>query len=529
MNRTIIMVQLWDKVNTLLSEKLSVAQVSRILGIDRKTVRRYRDMSQEQISALVDNEVRRRLCKLEPYHDFVANLLKEKPMLSSPQVHDRLLEQYPGFPDVSPRTVYSFVQRIRKAEDIPFEQESLRQFARVEQLPYGKQAQVDFGEMFLENMHGGRTKVYFMLMVLRRSCYKFAYFQSYPFTSETAMYAHHLAFKYFGGVPEEVVYDQDTTFLVDENYGHYHMTSAMEKYVLEVGYKPVFMMARDPQSKGLVEVYVRYVKYNFLRGRTYVNDEMLNDEAIGWLERTGNQNRHSVYRFVPSAEFSIERSSLRPYTVHLDGPDMSAKSYVVKQDNTISYRGNTYSVPLGTYKHKGSRVLVVMNEADQQVEIYGEDDCRLIGRHDVVVGKKGVVITDPEHRKREPAKTLLAAEIELRELLNPYSDQYCTDRYLSRIYETGPRYYRKSVIGILHVLKTIQSTVALENVIQAAQEQPITNPNELKEYVETWSMEADNGKANDISLPCGLSVADVTPAKRDLSAYESAINNGDEE
>ena len=80
MNRTILMVQLWDKVKTLLSEKLTVAQVSRILGIDRKTVRKYRA--------------------------FTVNLLKEKPMLSSPQVHDRLLEHYPDFPDVSSRTVY---------------------------------------------------------------------------------------------------------------------------------------------------------------------------------------------------------------------------------------------------------------------------------------------------------------------------------------------------------------------------------------------------------------------------------------
>lgn len=62
MNRTILMVQLWDKVKTLLSEKLTVAQVSRILGIDRKTVRKCRDMSQEQISALVDNEVKRIPC-----------------------------------------------------------------------------------------------------------------------------------------------------------------------------------------------------------------------------------------------------------------------------------------------------------------------------------------------------------------------------------------------------------------------------------------------------------------------------------
>jgi len=520
------MIQQWDKVKTLISEQLTVAQISRILGIDRKTVRRYRDMSQEQVSALVEREVNRRLCKLEPYREFVSNLLKEKPMLSSPQVHDRLLEQYPDFPDISSRTVYSFVKRIRKEEDIPFEQESVRQFARVEQLPYGRQAQVDFGEMFLENIHGGRTKVYFMLMVLRRSCYKFAYFQSYPFTAETAMYAHHLAFRYFGGVTEEVVYDQDTTFLVDENFGQYRMTAAMEKYVLEVGYKPVFMMARDPQSKGLVEVYVRYVKYNFLRGRTYVNDESLNDEVIGWLERTGNRNRHSVYRFVPSAEFSIERASLKPYTTRIGGPDMSARSYIVKPDNTISYKGNTYSVPLGTYKRKGTRVLVVMNEADRQIEIYGEDDCRLIGCHDVVMDRKGTVVTAPEHRKREPAKTLLKAEVELRRILTAYGDEHCTERYLERIYDAGPRYYRKAVIGILHVLNKIDSTMALENIIQSIQERRITNPNDVQDYVRAWMDESCSGTDNNgISLPCDLRVEDITPAKRDLSDFDSAIND----
>ncbi len=522
------MVQLWDKVKTLISEKLTVAQVSRILGIDRKTVRRYRDMSQEQIAELVDREVKRRLSKLEPYHDFVVNLLKEKPMLSSPQVHDRLLEHYPSFPDVSPRTVYSFVQRIRKEEDIPYEVQSLREFGRVEQRPYGKQAQVDFGEIFLENTHGGSTKVYFMLMVLSRSCYKYVYLQSYPFTSETAVYAHHMAFRYFGGVPEEVVYDQDATFLVDENYGQYHMTAALEAYILEVGYRPVFMMAHDPQSKGLAEAYVKYVKRNFLVGRTYVNDEALNDECIGWLERTGNQNRHSVYRFIPSVEFAIEKDSLRPYTTQVPGPDMCARSYVVKKDNTISYKGNTYSVPLGTYQHKGSRVLVVMNEADQQIEIYGNDDCRLIATHDVITDRKGEVVTKPEHRQRQQSMTLLKAEIELRELMSPFSDEQCTFRYMERIYEAGPRYYRKAVLGILYNLRKITDTVMLENVIQAAQEHPIVNPNELEDYVNAISDADKSASRPNVTLPGDLTVKDVTPPGRGVGYYDQFLGGGGE-
>ncbi len=522
------MVQLWDKVKTLHSEKLTVAQISRILGIDRKTVRRYRDMSQEQIGVLVEREVKRRLCKLEPYRDFVADLLKEKPMLSSPQVHDRLLEHYPSFPDVTPRTVYSFVQRVRKEEDIPVGHESLREFARVEQMAYGKQAQVDFGEMFLENTRHGRTKVYFMLMVLRRSCYKFAWFQTFPFTAETAVYAHHMAFRYFGGVPEEVVYDQDVTFLVDENYGKYRLTAALESYVLEVGFEPKFMMAYDPQSKGLAEVYVRYVKHNFLSGRTYVSDEVLNDEFVGWLERTGNQNRHSVYRFVPSVEFAVEREHLKPYTAKVEGPAMYARSYIVKQDNTISYKGNTYSVPLGTYKRKGSRVLVVVNDAEQQIEVYGEDTCTLIACHDIITDRKGVVRTDPEHRKREPSKTLLRAEQELRALLMEYGDQHCTDRYLERIYNAGPRYYRKAVMGILHELNKIKDCpVMIENVIQAAQETPVVNPNELRDYIDGWSTGGEDPPQDNIILPGGLSVSDVTPAKRDISDYGRYFEDND--
>ena len=530
MNRTIIMVQLWDKVKTLLSEKLTVAQVSRILGIDRKTVRRYRDMSQEQISVLVEKEVKRRLCKLEQYREFTIKLLKEKPMLSSPQVHDRLLENYPDFPDVSPRTVYSFVQRIRKEEDIPIEHQTLREFAHVEQRPYGKQAQVDFGEMFLENTHKGRTKVYFMLVVLSRSCYKFGYFQSYPFTAETAVYAHHLAFRYFGGVPEEVVYDQDTTFLVDENYGKYHMTSELAKYILEVGYTPSFMMARDPQSKGLVERYVQYVKYNFLRGRTYINDEALNDEFMGWLERTGNQNRHSIYRFIPSAEFAVEKTHLKPYKANIPGPVMYSRSYIVRQDNTISYKGNIYSVPLGTYINKGSRVLVVINEADQQLEIYRECDSSLIALHNMETDKKGVTITDPEHHKKNPSRAQLRDEVELRKLHISCSDERCADKYLERVKNQGTRYYRKAVAGLLYQLRKIENDpMVLENVIQAAQEIPILNPNELAEYIDEWSMGGEEPPKCNVTLPGGLSEKDVTPPQRSVAEYNKYFEDDEED
>lgn len=508
-------IQTWDKVKTLLAEKLTIHQVARILGIDRKTVRKYRDMSQKQIESLVESDIKRRICKLEPYRAFVASLLKEKPMLSSPQVHDRLLEAYPTFPDVSPRTVFSFVKQIRSKENIPIHFDVPREYSKVEQHPYGKQAQVDFGEMFIDNNHGGRTKVYFMLMVLSRSCYKFAWFQSCPFTAETAIYAHHMAFRYFKGFPEEIVYDQDVKFLVDENYGKYKMTESLDAYVKRVGFKPVFMMARDPQSKGLAEVYIKYIKYNFLRGRVFVNDEILNDEFLAWADRTGNKNRHSVYRFIPSAEFGIEQNYLNQYTEKIQGPAMYARSYVVRKDNVISYKGNIYSLPKGTYKNKRTRVLVVLNAEDKQIEIYEEGTYKLLTIHDINEYDKGKVIIKPEHKSSAPSTSLLKAEVELKNMMLRFNDEYTTNKYLEAVYNAGPRYYRKSIIGILHYLNKITSVIDLENIIQSMQEQRITNPNDLKEMIDA----IDSVYEESIELPNGLKEADVTPASRDISEY----------
>jgi len=44
-----------------------------------------------------------------------------------------------------------------------------RQYQQVEELPYGEQAQVDFGEYNMTDVDGHRKKVYFMAMVLSRS------------------------------------------------------------------------------------------------------------------------------------------------------------------------------------------------------------------------------------------------------------------------------------------------------------------------------------------------------------------------
>lgn len=122
---------------------------------------------------------------------------------------------------------------------------SPRQMCRIPDCEYGEKAQVDFGEKIMRNPEGRAVKVYFFSMVFMRSRYKFIYFQNIPFTAKTTAYAHHLAFNYFGGMPQIVVYDQDKKMLFKENYGDYIMTEDFAKYVAEAGFEPIFCMLNE--------------------------------------------------------------------------------------------------------------------------------------------------------------------------------------------------------------------------------------------------------------------------------------------
>ena len=72
-------------------------------------------------------------------------------------------------------------------------------------------------------------------------------------------------------------------FLRNENQGDYVLTTAFGAYVKSAGIKTVFCRKADPESKGKIERVVRYVKYNFLRGRMSRDIDTLNDEAIAIL------------------------------------------------------------------------------------------------------------------------------------------------------------------------------------------------------------------------------------------------------
>jgi transposase len=159
--------------------------------------------------------------KLAPYQDHILNWLKEHPDLSSAQVEDWLKERFPEL-HVGGSTVLSYVSHIRDMYHI------LK--AVCFQLPVGQQMQVDFWEITVENLGRKEIKLYFITFVLSHSRYKYVVWLDRPFTMRDAIRCHEQAFQYIGGMPEEMVYDQDHLITVSENAGDIILTGEFQAY-----------------------------------------------------------------------------------------------------------------------------------------------------------------------------------------------------------------------------------------------------------------------------------------------------------
>ena len=190
---------MYHEIHRLNREGCSISYIADYLVLNWRTVKKYLSMDESQYEAFIELQTSRKK-ELEPYEHFVKVKLDTFPETSASQMHDWLKEHYQDFPSVNPKTVYNFVMLIRQKYNIP-KQQHKRDYFIVEELPYGKQAQVDFGQYNMRTSTGKRRKVYFFTMVLSRSRYKYVYFLDKPFTTQTAVQAHEQAFKFYGGIP----------------------------------------------------------------------------------------------------------------------------------------------------------------------------------------------------------------------------------------------------------------------------------------------------------------------------------------
>lgn len=507
---------MYHQIHKMLIEGSSLRQISTFTGLDRRTIRKYAEMNEQEYEAfLCEKEERRKL--LTPYESFVKEKLLQVPSASAAQLHDWLKEHHSDFPQTGPRTVYNFVIWVRQKYHI-LQEPKLRDYFPVEELPYGVQGQVDFGQYTLR-CDQGRKKVHFFSMVLSRSRYKFVYFSDRSFTTKTAVEAHEAAFKFFEGIPQELVYDQDRLFLVDENLGNLLLTREFKTYVTERDYRLYFCRKSDPESKGKIENVIGYIKKNFLYGRVYHDIQTLQLQAVSWLGRTGNAMIHGATGKVPEKEWQIEKQHLSSWAPVSLLPDWLMSS--VLKNNTFNYCGNVYSLPLGTYTGKKANYVKLRLDGDM-LQVYNPNE-ELLCRHQVPFNK-GNLIINTDHKRDKSAK--IGELISQMAALFPDTDK--AERYLLKVKELKPRYVRDQLLAIRDALGEANPR-AVESAMEECMVNAFFDAGTFKQVLKKHDKAATGTSKPQAIIklldPSHLQKAEARPASSDINLYEDLFNN----
>jgi len=253
----------------------------------------------------------------------------------------------------------------------------------------GKQLQSDWGEILVE-IAGEPIKVDFIVNQL-------GYSRRFHFWCTDSQDAEHTyegvvrSLEYFGGVPEEVLVDnQKCTVLKASNHGQPIFNERFLDLAGHYGFTAKACRPYRARTKGKDERMVGYIKQNFfVRYRSFDSWAHLNQLAEKWLAEEADQRLHGTVKEVVAGRFERERPSLGPLPIsRYDTAYIELRQ--VAWDSYIEVRGNRYSVPANLV---GKQVTVHIG-LDGLIKVYHTET--LVAAHRLQTAQDGWV-TVPEH------------------------------------------------------------------------------------------------------------------------------------
>lgn len=243
---------------------LSIRAISQELGISRNTVRKY--LRADEVAIATAQLDRSREKRLDEHRDYIVHLLGAFPKLSAVKVARKLREKL-GELEVSDRSIRRYVQMLKRTHAV-----GQRRYYEpvIDHLP-GVQCQIDPGELRGVLIGGEARTVYFVAFVLSFSRLMYVGVSFTPIDTAGFIQLHDEAFRYFGGVPEECVYDQTKMVVIQERFRELTVNQRFHEYATAAGFRVHACEGYDPESKGKVEAAVKYVKQDCLYGETFID------------------------------------------------------------------------------------------------------------------------------------------------------------------------------------------------------------------------------------------------------------------
>ncbi|MBO6506814.1 MAG: IS21 family transposase [Kordiimonadaceae bacterium] len=442
----------------------SIKAISRALSISRNTVRKYLRLDAEEIEVALSGE---RHKHLDEYRDYLVSLLVQYPELKAPKIYRKLKAKVPDLP-VSERSLRRYLEQLRPT----LTGTNQRRYEPIIDDVPGVQCQVDGGELRDVLVGGVNRTLYFLVFVLSFSRLMYISTSLRPINTDRFIQMHDEAFRFFGGVPEECVYDQTKLVVIDETFREVELNNRFKQFALHHGFYVHACEGFDPESKGKVEAGVKYGKGDCFCGEQFIDAASIQTHALNWLDEVANVRMHGTTRQVPRELFEHrERACLKPYQAYV--PDTERLTRKADKTGLISYQANRYSVPLAY-----QRARVVIEPTAHELRILDAITGEELARHTLVAGKGQIVKNT--HHYRDVNVVIADRETELIALTGIYGQPLC-----DLLKHTSPKIYKDQLAGVIKLLKQSEpvSTDLLERLIARSS----LTATQVRDYLQAYA------------------------------------------
>ena len=467
-------VSLWAEIRRLHEmEGLSRRAIALRLHCGRRTVTKALGITQA-----VDETTRvKRGSILDPYKPRIDALVAQFPELSAVRVCEEIRKGSEGYQG-SVILVRRYLRTIRPARG--------RVYQEVTYDP-GQAMQIDWGHCGQLKIENTTRKVSVFVAVL---CYSRLCYIEFALSQRKAEFYRAIvhALDFFGRSPRRIIFDNLKAAVVNGSGKnaclHPEFLALCGHYYLEA----IPCQRRDPESKGIVEGHVRYVKQNALQGRSeqLIGWDDYQRLATTWRDEVANVRIHATTRQRPVDRFEEERPRLRALPAEPFDTDETAAA-VVTSHARVSFDGNRYSVP-----PEFARKPVTVRASARQVRVIYEG--RAIACHARSYAR-GQLICQTEHqlqalqmRQRTRAHQLensfdalgeVARQFHLKLQTRPVKTTHHLRRLLSLVHLYG-RPEVLAAIARAHQYETYDAAYVESILLQERRRREIPSPTPLR-------------------------------------------------
>jgi transposase len=336
----------------------SLRAMAEMVGLDRKTVRRYvagalevglcRDGGEIQLTDELLGQVVERVRPLRTNgqgaprraleaHSSRIRTLIEDDGLTVKKVHDLLTRQGISVPA---RTLERFCAELcgpRRGRSTT---------VRLADGEPGDECQMDFGRMGLvfDPVTGRRRVCHALIFTAGVSRHCFVWL-SFSQTTEAVIEGCEAAWAFFGGIFHTLIPDNLTPVVEKANPLDPRLNQAFVEYAQARGFHVDAARVRHPQDKARCERTVAYVRESFFKGEHFVDRDEAQRRAERWCTEVAGLRIHGTTALRPAEHFAAVEADqlLAPPTERYDVPIYARAK--VHRDHFIEVAKALYSMP----------------------------------------------------------------------------------------------------------------------------------------------------------------------------------------